>query len=352
VVEVGGRKVGFVSTEVVVLPATLRAKVLAATSDLHLDDLFIGATHTHSGLGGYWDNVLSEWIGLGAYQARIEAFLSDQLAAALRQADHGLQPARLATGRVELPRYMYNRTDRRNPVDDLLTAVRVATPEGKPIASVVVFGVHATFLSWHDMRLSGDWPGSLMRELELGGAPALFFQGAGGDSTWTDIPDQKPGLERWIRFGQAIAEDTRAALAPAQDSPPEITLDLARVRVPLPKTDVGGAVPWPFNRAASNVFSWFAGAGTTNVSYLRLGPVTFANVPSEVVASVGIPWRKSLGDATLVTLMDDYVGYVERPEFITGHAGEAQRSYFGPTLAAELLKGLELARKQALSPTP
>jgi neutral ceramidase len=114
--------------------------------------------------------------------------------------------------------------------------------------------------------------------------------------------------------------------------------------VNLPPADASAVVFWPFERMTSNLLHWLMWPGTTEVSYLTLGPVKLALLPGELVSKLGLQWRPLLGGATIVSLMDDYVGYIETPDAIERKVGEAQRSYFGPSLAPVLLEGLEAAR--------
>jgi hypothetical protein len=351
VLEAGTRRIALVSAELVVVPGPLRARVLEAVADLHVDDVFLGATHTHSGLGGYWDNRAAEWIGLGSFDRRIEDFLVQQIAAAIRQAAASARPARLATGRIEASNFASNRDDPRSPVDTLLTGARLTGTDGALIANLVWFAVHPTIIPRDETRLSGDWPGAMMSELESnGGATSLFFQGAVGDATWAKRRGEMSLQDRAVAFGEAVASDARGALAAGGEGQSTLTLDWARATLPLPPCDVRGAVWAPFEGIASNVFCWAARPASTEVSYLRVGPLQLANVPGEVVTRLGLQWREQLGGATIASLMDDYVGYVETPAFIEGKVGEAQRSYFGPELAPALLEALEVARDAALRP--
>lgn len=343
VLQVEGKRIGLVSVELCVVPSVLRRKVMAAVADLHLDEVFIGATHTHSGVGGYWNNRIAEWIGLASYNPRIEAFLVQQLAEALRQASAEVRPARLSVGSIDASNYAYNRNDGHGAVDTLLTGARVTALDGKPIANVVLYAMHPTVIQMGDMHLSGDWPGSMMASLEAeGGPPSLFFQGAVGDVTWGKRLGEMTRQERAVRLGQAVAGDARGALAAGGEGDTAIALDWARAQVGLPKCDLSGVVPRPLDRFVSNLFCWVAGERTTEVSSLRAGRLELAAAPGEVVAGLGISWRKALGGAFVTSLMDDYVGYVETPARVEAGEGEAKHSYFGAGLAPVLFEGLQV----------
>lgn len=350
VLEAGDRRVALVSAELVVIPAALRARVLERVATSGITELVLSATHTHSGPGGYWDRWIAEWIGLATYDPKIEAFLVERIASAIGGAVEGLRPARLAAAGLDASNFSFNRAQERGPVDTRLTALRVDAEDGTAIARLVVFAVHPTMLGAASMWMSGDWPGSMLRSLEeSSGCPVLFWQGAVGDQTWGKRAGNMKHEERMVRFGQAVATDARGAIAAAQPGEGAPALAFARVRVQLPPSEVGGAVWGPFEPLAANVMQLVAHPGSTTVSVLRAGPFEAALLPGELVADLGRSWRAQLGGATIVSLADDYVGYVESPELVAAELGEAQRQYFAADLAPVLLEGLVTARA-ALAP--
>jgi hypothetical protein len=90
------------------------------------------------------------------------------------------------------------------PVDPELTITRIdaanATGGGKPLAVLVNWTAHPTFMSEDDMLFSGDWPGHLQRTLEslIGqGVVAMYCNGAEGDQSPT--PRENSGESHWER---------------------------------------------------------------------------------------------------------------------------------------------------------
>jgi hypothetical protein len=66
------------------------------------------------------------------------------------------------------------------------------------------------------------------------------------------------------------------------------------------------------------------------------------------VAEIGYRWRKAIGpDAEVVSLMGDYLGYIETSEHIAEELGETPRTYYGPELADRLQVALEAAAEAA-----
>lgn len=365
---VGERTVVLSSAELLLVPASLRMAVMSRLGDVvdELDALLLTATHTHSGPGGHWDLAVAERMGVGAFDPDIEAVLADRIAASIRESLARLSPARVSFGRIEASSFSLNRNGF-GTTDPLLSALRVDRVDGSPIGRVVVYAAHPTISPRDASTFSGDWPGALMQALEEesengeerarrgggeDGPVALSMQGASGDVTWGKRAGEMTREQRVDRFGRAVASDARGALGAAGEGEAEATLSFARARVVLPAADAGGLVWAPFVRPVSNLFHRLLDAENTEVSWLRIGDARFAFLPGEPVAELGIAWRRYFDGATIVSLADDYVGYVELPARVEAKQGESKRSYFGPSLAPMLLEGLRTAHEAAEADAP
>ena len=123
----------------------------------------------------------------------------DRLVRVIRKPSRQLVPVAVGTSSASIEGW--NRNRRGGPVTDKeLTVTRVDTLAGKPLAVLVNFTAHPTFMSEHDMQFSGDWPGHLQRTLEslIGpGVTAMYYNGAEGDQSPQDRPDS--GTSRWER---------------------------------------------------------------------------------------------------------------------------------------------------------
>jgi hypothetical protein len=119
-------------------------------------------------------------------------------------------------------------------------------------------------------------------------------------------------------------------------------LATATATVPLPSFSPGIVPAWL--RPAVRTLLGGALPTSARVTALRLGPVLLLATPSEPVEAVGSAWRGAAGpDAELLSLVGGYVGYVETAEHFTIGDGEADRSYYGPELAARLEAALQAA---------
>ncbi len=326
-----GCSVALVSAEILLVPSALTRAVQAHLADLRLDALVLAATHTHSGPGGYWKNTVIERAGMGPYEPRIFEALARQIAEAVRRASSARAPAALSAASAEVPALARNRST--GAVDGRLLLARLATARG-PLAQVIAYPAHPTLLGMDNRRISGDWPGELMRAQP---ATTLFFQGAMGDQS-ARLPDGVTPTPR--AYAGALSAEV-ARLRPAA-SDPAPALAVATVSTLLPAPDLGASPPL-LRRLAANLLYDFA-PERGQVTALRLGPLLLLAIPAEPVAEVARRWRAAAGDgAEVVSLAGDYLGYVESPQRMTEGAGEMVRTYYGPELEQRLGKAVAAA---------
>jgi neutral ceramidase len=182
-----------------------RAKKLGITRER----LLINASHTHSApsAGEEWvqrfeDRVPPEQVAVvRAYTREVVDKVSGVIAESVRK----LEPAQLSFGQG-LAGIAVNRrrvADRSwpGPVDHDVPVLAVRGANGGLRAVVFGYACHNTTLG--DYRISGDYAGFAMEELEKQspGAIALFVQGAGADAN----PLPRRTVELAIRHGQTLA---------------------------------------------------------------------------------------------------------------------------------------------------
>ncbi len=336
-----GFSVALASVDVLLVPAALREKVEARLSDLRLDAILVAATHTHSGPGGFWNDLLGARFGTGPYEPALEEALAGRIADAVRAAADARAPARVSVAGSLRPDLVRNRDG--GARGGQLLVIRVERPGGEVVGQVVVFPAHATIREKRNRLLSGDWPGELARNLP---GVTVFLQGAEGDQTWA-LPAPQPGPPH-LAYGRLVAEEVRRLPYPPGEGAPALAAAAAEVSLPAPSF---GAVPAFLDRLLANLL-WNWMPERTRVVALRIGPATLLAVPAEPGEAVGTAWRSAFGPgAEVVSLVGDYVGYVETPEGVRARTGEAKRTYLGPELSRVLQAGLAAA-KGALPPAP
>ena len=314
--EAGNARVLIASIDTLLISGDFEEEVLRRANLKPETCLMLTATHTHSGPGGVWDNLLAGWAGAGKFDAAQRDAIAQAAARALVSAVRALQPAQAVIARADWPDGPA-RPRSEGPIDADLAAVALRSPRGERISALVIYGMHPTMAARD--RISADWPGNVSTDPLFG--PALVLQGAGGNATWArDVPAP----------GSAVAQKALDLLLSARPLE-RLQLSCETRILSLPRPQAGRRLSWPLRRAAGNALALGLSrfALQTRVS---LGPLQLIGVPGEPVGEVGLHNRP----AVLVGLADGYVGYVETPERWQAGAGESAKSYFGPGLARAL----------------
>ncbi len=222
VLDDGVSSVALVSTDLLFaerdIVKTVRAQVSSSTR-IPPDAILIAGTHTHSGPAragddatsdekSYWDELPGRLIGL--IKETASQLQPAKISAASGWAAIGInRREKTPCGQIILGRNEFG------TFDPELGVVRVDRTDGAPLAALLNFACHGVCLM-HDNRLiSGDYPGYAVRLLEerLGGATALFFNGAAGNINPREV--MQVGGDRTVvgnflvagRAGEALAAE-------------------------------------------------------------------------------------------------------------------------------------------------
>lgn len=334
----GGRRVGIVSLDVVLVPPPLVRAITRRARRDGFDSVVVAATHTHNGPGGLWDDTLAELIGLGRYDAAYTHLVRDRAVDALEQALAAAVPARLRVGTGAGPSVCRSRDPGRTP-DRRLTVIE-ADPlaGGKVLGRLVVFACHATVLGAHDHRLSAGWPGVLARHLD---GTTVFLQGAVGDVTSAPIPGATTKDARMVALGEVVAKAVRALPLAGTGTAP-VRLGTTPVDLPAPTGET--IAPLGLRTLTGNLLYAFA-PRRSRVAALTVGTVTLAMVPGEPVSPLAARWTRRLGarfhqTVRIVGLAGGYLGYLETARALAARGGESRQAYYGPRAVALVYDGL------------
>jgi len=213
----------------------LIAQEVRERTDIGLSGIVLGATHTHAGPGqfdasDFYNRFASNRPG---FDPAWTAWLAERIAGAVTEAHDSRQPARLATGRIEVWGTTRNRSlapyvrnddvaDRRldperrfSAINPWLHQVRVDTISGdgtEPLAAWSVFSIHGTGVNHHNTEYHADvWAYLVDEQRRLIGRDvvAAAVEGTHGDAA----PALRPGRAGFLeaeRIGRAIGERAAA----------------------------------------------------------------------------------------------------------------------------------------------
>jgi len=228
----GQTRVVLVSCDLLGLSPTVDAQLrqrIARSSGTSADRVLISCTHTHAApacmpLRGVMGHVDQAWLA-----AALERIV--EMSAGLAG---GLAPARWRTASVQLPGIGYNRQDRAHGLDEELGVAAIDTADGRAIATLVNYGVHAVILTYENRSISAEFPGEAARRLEQArGGVAMYFMGGCGDVDPICRPTPG-GMDEVRRVGDLLAGAAVDALSAAAPAIEPAVLAMASQTVDIP----------------------------------------------------------------------------------------------------------------------
>ncbi len=261
----------------------------------------------------------------------------------------------VAVGTSSLEIEGWNRNRRGDSVTDKeLTVTRVDTLEGKPLAVLVNFTAHPTFMSGDDMLFSGGWPGHLQRTLEslIGeGVTAMYYNGAEGDQAPAGRPDAgESHWERAERYGRDLGIVAWNAWRETKTAP-DAKFAYHAHTIALPERswhpdfkETGGAEYGLTEKLLAEMLPALFPTEVDSVS-LRLGDLLIIGIPGEMAASLGMQIKSEAAPdhgaqhPVIGGLADVWISYILSAENYRRGGYESSVSFYGETLGPTIVAG-------------
>lgn len=183
--------------------------------------ILLACTHSHASpdLQGLWGGVPD------AYRTHI----AHRAASAIWEAKQGLAPATARAATAALGGVVTNRRGWPE-TDETLTTLRLATPTGAPIATIVNYACHPVAIGGDDARVSRDWCGFAVDAVEREpGGVAIYVNGAVGDVN----PARTGGEDAARSLGDAVAVAALASMRDAEDIGATLAANMRPLEVPM-----------------------------------------------------------------------------------------------------------------------
>ena len=358
VVAKGERQFALVTADVLAFPPQFKAAAIKrlAAEGWTAETVMLLPSHTHTSF-----DMMALHPGntfgipqLGVFHKALFEHTAEQLARAVREAGQKLSPVVAGTTTVSVPDRNRNRRSGQAAHDTDLTVTRVDTSGGQPLAVLVNWTAHPTFMDEEDMLFSGDWPGHLQRTLEalIGhGVIAMFYNGAEGDQSPTPPEEAGSRWERAERYGRdmgieawRIWDKTPAREVKAFGFHTEV-IKLPKITWHPDFMKTGGA-EYGLSETMMQGFLDALQPTQTHSTCLRLGDLVILGVPGETAAQLGIETkakaRKTTGAScvTIGGLADEWVSYILPAEEYRKGGYEASVSFYGETLGITIVEGV------------
>ncbi|PYM30114.1 MAG: hypothetical protein DMD80_05385 [Candidatus Rokuibacteriota bacterium] len=323
VLERDGTRVVWVTVDLVAVDRAFTETVATrlARAGARPGALIVSASHTHSGPGAFVESALMGFVAADREDAAVREALVAAVVEAVRRADGGRGPARVALGVAAAPPVVRSRLG--GPLDPEVAVLAVRRADGAPVALVWNFAIHGTMLGARNLRLSGDVMGAASEALEHAvHAPALFVNGAVGD-----VSPARHGSRALGEVASALADAVRVAWERATPvGAGRLVARVVRVDLPAPRLSLrnclGGWMP-----AVLTVPLDGALPSETTLTAVALGDTAWVALPGEPATALGLrikaEARRSFRHAFVAGVSNDYVGYLVtatdygRPTYVT-----------------------------------
>jgi hypothetical protein len=303
---------------------------------------------------------------IGIHDQALYEYTLKRFVDVIQRAEQHLQPVVIGTTSRQIPGWNRNRRDRGGVTDDELTVTRIDAVQGKPLAVLVNFTAHPTFMSEREMLFSGDWPGHLQRTIEAvvgEGVTAMYYNGAEGDQSPTPRPDC--GESPWERAEQyglelgLVAADVWRKTETARDV--AFKFHLEKTQLPERRwhpdfMSTGGKEYGLSEAIMGNMLTTMFPSETTSGS-VRLGDLVIVGIPGEMASGLGMRIKSETKaitgaqHAVIGGLANEWISYILTAEsYIRGSGYEASMSFYGPELGDRLMKAA-IAGAAHLKPT-
>lgn len=358
----GERRRVIVTADVLAFPPGLRQSVAEALSadGWRAEDLLLLASHSHTSFDLTALNPKNTFKipQLGLYHPELHDWTVAKLAEAVRLAAR--EPVAVSAGSGVKALEGWNRNRRRagGVSDRDLTLARLDTAEGRPLAVLVNWTAHPTFMDPRHMDFSGDWPGHLQRTLEAligSGVTVLYFNGAEGDQSPTPRPNGGSAWEQAECYGRELALEAWRVWQGIQPQPaPAFAWRVDAVSLPSRVahpdfTKTGGAEYGLDEQNVGTLLDRMCPVNTVSTA-VRLGDLVLAGVPGEMTAGLGLEVKAAVRQRTgakhvvIGGLANEWVSYLLAPDEYRRGGYEASMSFYGETLGPEVVKAVsELA---------
>lgn len=342
----GSEHLLFISVDVVGVASSLKDDLKPVWGPLGIkeNEVFISATHTHSGPGNMSQNLIWELLAMDHFKKAIYRGFLAGISDAIMQAYAAMQPAEILTTSFEATGISKNRLHIGGAVDTIANLLLVrSNATGQWLGSLANFAIHGTAMGMSNFLFSADVPGGIERNLQttlenLNGANSgpttvLFVNGAEGDvSPATGGPT---GIES---IGQTFAADAAAAIPNARIVKPTWKITTAPVKLGSADLNVGACMTSHTVIAkilrAVHVFLGFWFPRKTQVSLLRLDDMAIMTWPGEPTTAFGFDLKDAATKAGarvpwVFGVTDDYLAYFTTPDEFAQGSAEACSSLYG-----------------------
>jgi hypothetical protein len=289
----------------------------------NMDQVYLSATHTHGGPGGWQPGPIGKMFA-GDFQQQAVDFLASQMVSALRSAERNPEVLYIADTTLYIPEGVVNRlVGDEGTIEPRLDLMLLKKASGAE-ALIYTYAAHATTLGPEEMRLHGDYPsitaGALKKEVEL----VAYAAGAVGSMGPKQAHEDAYANEKDL--GLLLAERINRAKVALQPTPLQ-AFWVQRFPIDLGKSQwrIGQKIairPWLFEALFGKV--------EATLSVMRMGETLWIGYPADISGELSIEWPDE-GRPIFTSFNGSYAGYFTHDRHYSLNSYETRMmNWFGP----------------------
>jgi len=349
IIKQGDKKFAIVTLDLLGLPSNVKPELIKRISGFGwtTGNIMLLPSHSHGSLEMEALNNKNTLNipQLGIYQPELLAFLIDKLEKLMKEADKNYQTVKIGT-KTRIIEGL-NRNRRKDPVIDKdLIVTRIDLANNKPLAVMVNWTAHPTFIGGEDMQVSAEWPGYLQAELQnaIGNnVTAMYYNGAEGDMSAVLDDPVKDHYQKIQVYGKKIATiafDLFKEIKPEK----EYRFEYTSRTIGLPEHQAHpsfmktGGEEYGMTENTVKIVMDMLCPQSVEIGAVRIGDLLIAGVPGEMTAILGQKIKQSLKTGELINiaiggLANEWISYIlDSEQYLHGEGYESSMSFFGPDL--------------------
>jgi len=308
--KVGNELIFLVSADLLIIPPNLvdsTMKILSGKG-ISRQQLFLSATHTHSGPGAWGKGFLAKQFA-GEENPNIIKWLAKKISEAVIAAEKDLKSARIGSGNFDAGQYTRNRLVGEQGTKNNDFSFFLIEQNSTKKAVVGSFSAHSTTLGNQNMEISADYPGYWAQKMENTTVDqAMFFSGSMGSQS----PVSKgEGFEKAGLLGESLADKLTEQL---EKTEPQDTVILSHVslKIPLPEfqlrlTTKRNLSPFLSHKLMPYTYGVYLQA-------LRIGDMVWVTTPSDFSGEYALQIKNALAakgfNSNVTGFNGSYLGYI------------------------------------------
>lgn len=335
VLDNGIKKVAILSADLLIVHPDVATALFSKMKELgwNGNDIFLGATHSHSSIGGWAPGITGKLFS-GEFNQDTQNFIVTQMVEVIKKAAENLSPAAMNYVRNEMGLHVKNRLIKGGDEDPWMRNVLIQTKKG--IATLSAFAAHATCFSHNSRQLTGDYPSYFHSQLKKDSLInfSMYMAGAVG-SMGPDAVRLKEG-DKAKFIGESLADQVSLLSRLGVIDKNKIELTAFRLRIPLRPSQAKisenlAMRPWLFK----SVF----GDYQAEVAVLKMGNTLMIGMPCDFSGELAVPLYEYASDKGMNLIITSfnggYIGYVTKDEWYNLPKYETRTmNWYGPDSGA------------------